>query len=95
MGITVDKNLLAGKKNNLSTKIVNAYIVYDLDAWPKILSNNFNLKNCLFGATDIVKNGEKEKRVYSGYGKVFDGAGLWNFGNDNARNVVIFGADNS
>ena len=27
--------------------------------------------------------------------KVFDGAGLWNFGNDNARNVVIFSADNS
>ena len=61
MGITVDKNLLAEKKNNLSTKIVNAYIVYDLDAWPKILSNNFNLKNYLFGATDIVKNSDKEK----------------------------------
>ena len=95
MGIKFYKDPLAVAQNNYLTKIVNAYIVYDLDAWPKILSNNFNLKNCLFGATDIVKNGEKEKRVYSGYGKVFDGAGLWNFGNDNARNVVIFGANNS
>ena len=25
----------------------------------------------------------------------FDGAGSWNFGNDFARNVVIFGVDNS
>ena len=33
--------------------------------------------------------------MYSGYGIAFDGAGSWNFGNDNARNVVIFGVDNS
>ena len=26
---------------------------------------------------------------------VFEGAGSWSFGNDFARNVVIFGVDNS
>ena len=26
---------------------------------------------------------------------IFDGAGQWNFGNDFARNVAIFGVDNS
>ena len=51
--------------------------------------------NCLFGATNIAKNSSKEKWVCSGYGMAFDGAGSWSFGNDNARNVVIFGADNS
>ena len=30
-----------------------------------------------------------------GYGITFHGAGLWNFGNEIARNVVIFGVDNS
>ena len=70
------------EQNNFATKIVNAYIVYDLDGWPKILLNNFKLKNCFLGATNIVKNGDKGKWVCSGYGIVFDGAGSWNFVND-------------
>ena len=47
------------------------------------------------GSTNIVKNGDKEKRVYSGYGITCNGAGSWKFGNDFARNVVIFAVDNS
>ena len=31
--------------------------------------------------------------MYSGYGIAFDGAGSWDFGNDDARNVVIFGVN--
>ena len=30
-----------------------------------------------------------------GFGIVFDGAGSWSFGEDFARNVVIFDADNN
>ena len=37
----------------------------------------------------------KKNWVHSGYGIVFDGKCRWNFGNDFARNVVIFGFDNS
>ena len=33
--------------------------------------------------------------MYSGYGTAFDGAGLWSFGYDFARNVVTFSVDNS
>ena len=47
------------------------------------------------GSTNIVKNSDKEKRVYSGYEITFNGAGSWKFGNDFARNVVIFAVDNS
>ena len=54
---------------------MNAYIVYDLDIWPVNPTHNFKLKNCLCGATDIVKNGDKEKWVYSGYRIAFDGTG--------------------
>ena len=36
-----------------------------------------------------------KKHVYSGYGIAFDSAGSWSFGNGFARNVVIFGVDNS
>ena len=49
----------------------------------------------MFGATNIVKNSDKGKGIYCCYGITFDGAGLWNFGNDLARNVVIYGGDNS
>ena len=90
-----DKDPLVVKQNNYPTKIVNVYIVYDLDAWPRHPTNNFKFKNFLFGATDIVKNSDKEQHVYNGYGKTFDSAGSWSFDNDTARNVITFGVDNS
>ena len=44
MGIKFDKDPLAVKQNNYTTKIVNGYIVYDLDAWPRILLTISSLK---------------------------------------------------
>ena len=58
-GIKFDKYLLAVEQNNYLTKIVNVYIVYDLAAWPRNLTNNLKFKNCLFGATNILKNSDK------------------------------------
>ena len=49
----------------------------------------------LFGTTNIVKNSVKEKSVYSGHGITINSAGSESFGNDFARNVIIFGFDNS
>ena len=51
------------EKNNYSNKIVNVYTVYDLDPWPRNPTNNFKFKNCLFGATSIVKNSDQEKWI--------------------------------
>ena len=64
IGIKFDKDLLAVKQNNGLTKIANVFIVYEL--------YDFKLKNCLFAATSIVINNDKEKYVYSGYGITFD-----------------------
>ena len=47
----------------------------------------------MFAATNVVK--DKEKYLYSGYGKAFDGKGKWSFGNGFARNFTIFAVDNS
>ena len=55
----------------------------------------FTLKNYLFGATNIVKNSDKENYVYSGYGIAFDGRVEWSFDNNYARNVITFGVDNT
>ena len=93
LGIKFNNNPLAVEQNGYLTKIVNIYIFYDLDAWPNL--RNFTLTNCLFGATNIVKNGDKEKYVYNGYRIAFDGKCEWSFASDYARNVIIFGVDNS
>ena len=90
-----DKDLLAVEQNNYLTKFENVYVIFDLDAGPRNPTNNFKFKNCLFRATNIVKNSDKEKCVCSGYGITFDSAGSWSFGNDFARNVIIFDVDNS
>ena len=38
MGIKFDKDLLAVEQNNYLNKIVNVYIVYDVDAWSILLA---------------------------------------------------------
>ena len=57
-----DKDCVAFKQNNCATKIINSYPVYDLE--------RSIIEYCLFGATNIVKNSDKEKWVYSSYGIV-------------------------
>ena len=46
MGLKFDKDLLPVEQNNYLTEVVNAYIVYDLDPWPKFSFRNFTTKNC-------------------------------------------------
>ena len=76
IGIQFNKSVLVVEQNNYVTKIINVYIASDSDDWAKILLNNFTLKSCLFDATNIVKNRDKSKYVYSGYGIALDGLGL-------------------
>ena len=57
--------------------------------------NNSKFTNCLFEVTNIVKNSNEEKYVYSGHGVTFDSEGSWSFDNDFARNVITSGVDNS
>ena len=93
MGIKLDKDSLAVEENGYLRKIVNVYIVYELDAWPRNPTNNFNFKSFILRATSVVKNKEKEKHVYMGYGIIFSSAGSWIFDNDTAKNVIIFRVD--
>ena len=90
-----DKVPLAVEQNDYLTKIVNVYIVYDLNSWSKNPTNIFKFQIYLFGATNIVKNSDKEKYLFSGYRITFDSAGSWSFGNDITGSVIIFCVDNS
>ena len=76
------------------TKLVNVYIFYDLDAWPRNPTNNFKFKNYLIGENNAVKNSDNETHSYIGYEVTFDSAVSWNFDYDFARNVTSFGVDN-
>ena len=78
-------------------KIVKVYIVYDLAAWQKIALENFALKNCSFGATNLIKNSDNDKCVYAWniHGIAFEWEDWWSLGYGTARNVIIFGVDNS
>ena len=68
IGIKMDKYPSAIEKSNYSTKIINVYILYHLDAWPRKPTNNFKFKNCLLCPVNVLKNSDKGKYVYSGYG---------------------------
>ena len=87
---------MSNKQNTFTfnKKIVNIYIVYDLDS----NLNNFDptLQNCLFGAINLTENSDIDKYKYSGYGFAFDSKETFphptgSFG----QNGIIFGADMS
>ena len=58
IGIIFEKDPLAAEQNNYLTKVVNAYVVYHLDAWPRNPTKTFKFKNGLFGATSVIKNSD-------------------------------------
>ena len=57
IGIQFNNSPLVVQENNYATKTINAYIVCDLDNWPRIPLDNFTLKK-LFGVTNITKDSD-------------------------------------
>ena len=49
----------------------------------------------MFGTVELAKNAIKSKFTYNGQEIAFHAKGYRNFDNEYARNVVIFGVDNS
>ena len=80
-------------------KAVNIYIVYELagsSSHSEKLLKNCTLKNCLFGAVTLTKNGDINKYGYSGYGIGFDIKLSFSFpGGGFRQNVIVFGVDMS
>ena len=69
--------------------ILDLYIVYELNIWPRNPANNFTQKN-LFGTVKLTRNTNKIKLINNGQGIAFDGKCMRSFGKGFARNVVIF-----
>ena len=41
-----------------SSFILNLYIVYELNTWPRNPTNNFTIKNCFFGTVKLTRNAD-------------------------------------
>ena len=88
-------NLANGRIKLKSNFNLNLYVVYELNTWLLNPANNFTLKYCLFGTVKLTRNANKSQFAYNGGGITSDGGGFRSFDIDSARNVVIFGNDNS
>ena len=76
-------------------KVVNIYIVYELDASGSNDSDP-TVKSCSFGAVTLTKNADIDKYRYSGYGIASDRKTAFSFpGTGFGENVLTFGADMS
>ena len=72
--------------------VINLYISYELDKWPKDLNLNLTLDNCLFWAVKLTKNGDPDKYIYSGYDIGFDTRSHFSWTWDSwGKNIVVFG----
>ena len=79
-----------------SKKVLNVFIVDELDAWPRDLNTDFTLGGCLFGGVKLTENADPDKYSYSGYGIGFNTRGQYSLPDSSiGKNVVIFGVDMS
>ena len=77
-------------------KIVNIYIVYEINKKYNTLISDPTLENCLFGAVTLTKNANIDKNRHSGYGIGFDIKGRFSFKSSGySQNVIVFGVDMS
>ena len=77
-------------------KIVNIYIVYEVNKKGSTTSSDPTLENCLFRAVTLTKNVNIDQYGYFGYGIGFDRRSSFSFpGGGFGQNVLIFGVDMS
>ena len=74
-------------------KIVNIYIVYEINEKDSMTSSDATLENCLFGAVTLIKNVNIDKYRYFDYGIGSDRWSSFLFSGGGFQNVLIFGVD--
>ena len=77
-------------------KIVNIYIVSEINKKDNTIISDPTLENCLFGAVTLTKNTDIDKYEYSGYEIGFDRKGEFSFsGGGHGQNILVFGVNMS
>ena len=76
--------------------MVEFFVLYELDSWPRDLSTDFTLGGCLVGDVKLTKNAYLYKYPYSSYGTGFDTQIEYSLRDSSVnKNVIIFGGDMS
>ena len=75
-------------------KIVNIYIVYEINRYFNISSYQ-TLENVLFDTVELTKHPDIDQYKYSGCVVGFDRKGFLSLGNEIDRNAIFFGVDMS
>ena len=70
-------------------KVVNIYIVYEINTKNNTIISDPTLKNCLFGAVNLTKNVNIDRYGYSGYGIWLDRKGSFSFSGGGYRQKVL------
>ena len=77
-------------------KVINLYISYTLDTWPRDLNTDFTLNNCLFRSTELTKNADSDKYKYADFGIRYDSPSEFSLIDGSmGKSIIIFGADMS
>ena len=80
------------KVTDTHEKIVNTYIVCEINKKDKTVISDPTLENCLFGAVILTKHVNFDKYGYSGFGIGFDKKGSFSFPNGGyGQNIITFG----
>ena len=75
-------------------KIVNIYIVYEINKKDNTVISDPTFKNCLFGAVTLTKHVNIDKYGYSSHGIGFHRKISFSFSSGGyGQNVIIFGVD--
>ena len=59
---------LINKSISIAKKVINIYISYILNQWPRDLNTDFTLSSYFLGSVKLTKNADLIKYKYSGYG---------------------------
>ena len=70
--INFNGHCLINNNITIPKKVINIYISYILNQWPRDLNTDFTFCSCLFGSVKPTKNADLDKYKYSGYSILFD-----------------------
>ena len=76
-------------------QVVNLFIVYELDTWPRDLNIKFTIGESLFGVVKLTKDTISDKYWYNGYGIGFGARLNFSSNGELGKNVINFGVGNS
>ena len=88
--VNFNGHCLINNKISILEKVINIYISYILNQWPRDLNTDFTLDTCLFGSVKLTKNPGPDKYKYSGCDIGFDRRSEFSLPNGSMGKMSLF-----